>query len=783
MSAPATDHVWRLATQSAWSAPWLGLGVALALVAIGLGVWSARRERRRWRRVVLGALRFCSVATALVLFLQPAIEFEDVTRVPNHVAILVDASQSMSLAERKGDPTRAERAAKLLRESSTLLTRWRGEHAIDFYRFGGELEPATEASLAALTPAQAKASSTHLREALTELRKRYDGDDLGGVVVISDGIDNGRWASGLDAGERDVVKGLATPVSTAWTGRAGLRDVAIPRVLSDGFAFARNVVKVEAVVRTVGAREAGWIGKKIVISLKQIVPATGTSEVARATITLDGKSPEQRVAFEFTPERVGKFVYEISTPVLDGEAIADNNARAFLLKVIRDKVRVLLVAGRPSWDERFLRGLLKRDPNVDLISFFILRTPSDAEVGGPEELSLIPFPTEELFDEQLPSFDLVFLDNFNFAPYGVERYLPKIREYVEGGGALAMVGGDLSFSSGGYYGSPIADVLPVELLPDAQGEQLVTTDPFRMQLTAEGRGHPITALRPGSVENRKRWESLAPLDGQNLVARARPGATVLGVHPTLRAADGRPMPVLAVSDVGKGRSLAFLSDGSWRWGFGAALDDLDATAGGGARAYQTFWENAIRWLIKDPELRLVRVETDAPEYTAGEPVHIKVRVREPDYRPAVKTSVSLTIARAGFANPEPIALRTDDNGEAIFDAATLPPGGYRVTARRSSGGAPPAMNSDDEVFLVRAAGKELDDPEARDALLRDVASASGGEYRAPGQSLEGVPMKPPRVVRVNRYRDLELWSTWMSLLAAALLLSAEWGLRRRWGLA
>ena len=136
--------------------------------------------------------------------------------------------------------------------------------------------------------------------------------------------------------------------------------------------------------------------------------------------------------------------------MLEGEAIAENNARAFLLKVIRDKIRVLQVTGRPSWDERFLRGLLKHDPNVDLVSFFILRTPTDVELVPSDELSLIPFPTEELFQEQLRSFDVVFLQNFNYGPYGIGAYLGEISDYVEEGGGLAMIGGDLSFTSGGY---------------------------------------------------------------------------------------------------------------------------------------------------------------------------------------------------------------------------------------------------------------------------------------------------------------------------------------------
>ena len=121
--------------------------------------------------------------------------------------------------------------------------------------------------------------------------------------------------------------------------------------------------------------------------------------------------------------------------MLAGEALASNNQQSFTLKVIRDRVRVLHLAGRPSWDERFLRSMLRRDPNVDLVSFFILRTETDEQPWNRDELSLIPFPTYEIFEEQLHSFDLVIFQNFNYAPYGVEPFLPNVRDYVEEGGA------------------------------------------------------------------------------------------------------------------------------------------------------------------------------------------------------------------------------------------------------------------------------------------------------------------------------------------------------------
>ena len=766
-------------------APWGRVGQIAALLCgciIVVFAWRALRHDERWsRRWILLALRLGAVTAALVLFFEPAVRLQNVTRLPNHVAVLVDGSESMRLSEKPGEPSRAARAAAFLRAQKDAIARLSREHVVDYYTFGSELSPTTLDSLTTTPPMRADA--TRLREALANLRARYEGRDLGGVIVVSDGVDNGRLGGalgdkGLDVESTDFVKSLDSPIHAAWVGRPGLTDVAIARVLADDFAFVRTAVTIEAVVRVVG-RGPGWDGKTLPVTLRRDgVP------IKVAEVTVESGVTEYRVAFQFTPERVGKYLYEISTPVLPGEAIVENNARAFLLKVIRDKVRVLQVTGRPSWDVRFLRGQLKRDPNVDLIAFFILRTPTDVELVPSEELSLIPFPTEELFQEQLRSFDLVFLQNFNYGPYGIGAYLGEIKRYVEEGGGLAMIGGDLSFTSGGWAGTPVADVLPVELLPEGPPEKLIDAAPFKLQLTAEGRAHPLTALKLDVAQNRARWAELPELDGVNLVARAKPGATVLGVHPTKKDADGKPLPVLTVGEAGKGRVLALGSDDSWRWGFADKAGDERG------RAYQRFWDAAIRWLIKDPALNFLRIETDQPEYARGQKVQVTVRALGTDYQPLAGAKLDVTVARiptvldvATTARLEPVAAQhgvTDEDGELTFELPPPAPGGYRITARATLAGRPV---EEDEVFLVRGAGRELEEPEARDDLLRAVASVSGGSFRGPGESLDGLAFWPPRVVRVNQHRDVEVWSRWWMLAVAAGCLALNWALRRRWGYA
>jgi uncharacterized membrane protein len=762
----ATFNEWRWVLSAPWGRIGLAIGITVAAAALIIGVLGTRREARPMRRITLCTLRGAALGAALVLYIQPALELRHVTREPNHVAVLVDDSLSMSLAERKGGPTRAERAAALLAASDEALARWRQDHAVDFYTFSDGLSPAGEEALRAkITP---RGDATDLRQALEAVRARYDGRELAGVVLISDGVPTGRFADGVaDGSARDFLADLGVRVHTVWVGRRGLADISVARVEADDFAFVRTAVRIDAVIR-----QSGLPPRDVVVTLER-----DGAPVKTVTVHLGEGDAEARASFEIVPERIGKFVYRISVPVADEEAIESNNARAFVLRVIRDKVRVLQLAGRPSWDERALRAFCKTNPNYDLVSLFILRTGDDIQIVPPEELSLIPFPTEELFEEQLGSFDVVVVQNFELARYGIGPYLENLRAYVGAGGGLAVVGGDLAFSSGGYAGSALTEALPVALLPEGTpAEALVDTAEFRPHLTAEGLRHPVTRLRFDRRENEARWAALPPLAGVNLVAGATPKAVVLADHPSLRTASGAPMPVLAVGEYGQGRSLALTTDTAWRWGFVAA-----ERPGDDGRAFAVFWENAIRWLIRDPELEYLHVESDQAEYPPGASPRLAVRLVDKDYRPAAGQRVRVELARADSATRGPAilerAVETGEGGEAILPVPGLSPGAYRATAR--------ATVSDrevvaDDVFLIRPEREELARPAAREDILAAVAEATGGKHLGGVSVLDpALLFAPPRVVRIDRKSDVELWSRPHLLVLALLFFGAEWALRRR----
>jgi uncharacterized membrane protein len=750
---------------------WL-LVIALGSAVAGLYFsWRGyRRSAVRQRRWVLFGLRAGAVATALFIFLEPGQECRTVTRRQTTVLVALDVSRSMSVADRAGQATRLERGRQAVERLLDELEARAAEHRTELFTYDAQAQSVSPVELAGIS---ADGDATRLEESLEQIFMRRTTEDLAALVIVSDGADNGTVGQHLRFVAREpetpqdalaFFKRLAVPVHAVTVGeREGLRDVAIASVRYDPLVFVHNAFEIEVEI-TVRGYEA------------LALPVTLYRDEAVASMQVVQVRPGNThypLSFRIHPERVGKFLYSIVVPEQVGEATLANNRRDLAIKVVRDKIRVLQVAGRPSWDERFLRRLLKRNPNVDLVSFFILRTPTDLTLVPPGELSLIPFPTRELFTEALPTFDLVIFQNFDYRPYEMRQYLSHVSRYVrDHGGAFAMVGGELSFGSGGYAGTEIAEILPVELPPPGE-KRLLHPEPFRPVLTDAGRRHPILRLTPGDRANDDAWAALPLLEGVNLVAGLRSGATALAVHPKIRVR-GQAMPLLSVLDVGKGRTLALGTDTTWHW----AMGDLGKSET--SQPYPTFWNNAIRWLIRDPELELVRIVPERESFHPRERAAVEVRVQGRDYLPAVGAEVVLRLdPLRGGPRLERHGV-TAESGRWRADLGELAAGPYRVTARAQHRG--DDLGEATEALLVVVPTRELEDPRADPALLERLARETGGRvWKAEEAPPRDLPLRPPRVVRVDRKRATGYWDNLVVLLLAIAFLGAEWMLRRRWG--
>jgi uncharacterized membrane protein len=760
---PTTYDAWKLVSLSPlppWALAALGVAVLAGVVLAGLGL---AREPLRRRKLSLWTLRVLAGIAALFFLLEPGVRNMQVAQTKNRVAVLVDRSASMNFPVEEGGRTRSEVVAAYLDQVASHFEALSDRFTFELYGFDPELAP-TDPDRLRKEPA--RSGRTDLLSAIRSARAGEQGATarkLSGILMFSDGADNADLASGVVGAARTTLGELGVPVSTFLVGQDGLRDLSIDRVKVDDFAFVRNSITVEV---QVGGR--GFSGQTVPVVLSR-----ENQTVANKTVTLRSAADVQTVSFTFTPDQTGRFVYTVAVPVYPGEAVRENNTASFVLKVIRDRIRVLQVVGRPSWDERFLRGLLKGDPNVDLVSFYILRTSNeDANVLDPNrELSLIPFPMEQIFDEKLHTFDVVIFQNFGYVDrtLNLQQYEDNLERYVHQGGAFAMLGGDLAFGEGRVTFPTLMKAMPVEPSGIRPSEER-----FSARLTVEGARHPVTAIAQGTTETHgAAWARLPAIPGANLT-RARQGATVLLDHP-LQTVDGQSAPILALWDYGRGRSLALTTDASWFWAF-----PLHAQ-GSAERYYDRFWSNALRWLVRDPALTTLRVVADPPQVEPGRPIAAIVTARLPDYAPAPDAEVKVDLY--SMEEGQVVGSQVGTTGPDGVVRLEFPPakaGAYKLQAAARRGGQ--ELGEGEDAVAVRAVGPELSDASVRGELLEQIARVTGGRaYKLPQSGLPNVPLLDPPVVEVGRSRDEPLWDRWYYLLALAVLLGGEWFLRRRFG--
>lgn len=745
--------------------------LALGIVILAMTFWNVRRARPMWHRVLLVALRFVLLALLGVLFLEPSLQEERVTRNRNHVLVVVDTSRSMDLDH--GDRKRIDLVRDFLGKRPVFWETLRERSDLAFFRFAGGLEPFDAKDAAEAVTADG--DRTDLFTVLQALRERYRDRDVAGVLILSDGVDNGTLATrleggaGLDAETKRLVEAFDAPFFTyGIAGTGALRDVSIDALRAADFAFLLNQTTIEAVVRGVGLD-----GVTVRAVLREDGAVLGQKDVA-----FQGGNDRHDVAFDMVPRALGEHVYTVSVDPLEDEVSPHNNARSAVVRVLRDRVRVLQIAGHPSWDVRFLRNLLKNNPNVDLISFFILVNTTNLLAVSPGETSLIPFPARELFVEELGGFDLVVLQDFNYGPFSTRQHLHRVSQFVRDGGALLMIGGRLAFSAGGYQGTAITEVLPVSLPPGGVPEQTLSTSEFRPVVTPTGEFHPILQIGADAAETAELWKTLPPLEGTNLFDGVEPGGLVLAAHPTL-SHGGRARPVIAVREVGDGRSMVLGSDSSWFWSF------RQAGQGGDPHVYDRFWNNAIRWLIKDPTLDLVQVQATAERYRLTEPIQATVTVLQPDYRPAAEAAVTVQVWRRAtepgdverLVHEEP-GVRTTADGTWTLAWQPEAPGIYEIVAESAQGGLP---RKGRDLLSVEDTDPEMAQIIPTVPVLETLAQATGGYFAPLDGPAVPPPVEEPSTMEVTERRFDDLWTSPWLLIAAVFLFASEWVLRRRWG--
>ena len=740
---------------------WLVALIAVVTVALLIQQFlGLTRRLPLGQSVSLTALRALVYGVLIFFLFGPALIDKRVTKLRRPLTVLIDSSQSMGFpASAKSAPgdKNAKSRLDLVREKlaagaqEPMLQKLNRDYDLKLVRFGTGLEPISTAGLAGLTPQD---PGTRLLE-LLQATARDGSAASAGVIVFTDGITNGDKKT-LDGGPA-----LTVPVFAVGVGEAeGFTDVRIAKLGAPEFAFRGREFKIDLTIQASGMK-----GKSVPLFFNR-----GRNIVTSRTVAVDADSFEQKITLSFTPRDLGTHGFSVSIPAQAGEQITQNNSKEFKVEVQRDKIRILTLSGSPAWNYRFLRMAMKQDPLIELVSFVFLRTPTDTVDVPESQLSLIPFPIDDIFLEELKNFDVIFLDDFSHRAYFNPSYLERVRDFVRDGGGLAMLGGPRSFDAGGYGESALKEALPVEL--DGKGS-FQATAALNVALTPAGKAHPITRLLPDPKANEEAWSKMPALTGMNQVRAAR-GETLI-----TSSGEGGGAPLLTIGRFGKGRTLALMSDDAWRWNFIAAGNKESP------QNHLKLVRQAARWLAQEPSFEQLQLRPIAAAIP-GEKIQIKLKVLKDDFTPTRQATVQLRVF-GPEGEPTAVAASADsEEGEYTGEFIPTKEGTHRVEAEASLGGK--VLGKDRGSFTAAFAYGETDDGLPRLDLLKRIAENSKGEYFSINdwndKALDKVAAKLESIApsQLVEQRQTRLWSTLWPFAIVLTLLSIEWYLRRKWGL-
>lgn len=589
--------------------PWLAIAI-LAALATGLAILGFLRGLRGT------AIRFTASLAVLAALANPLLLQEERDPLTTVVPVIVDRSQSQQIA---GRPAQTDQALAGLRER---LARF----------------PNLEPRIVEVTdPGDSDAPSTKLFEALQTATADVPPARVGGAIFVTDG-----QVHDLPPDTQPLP--FSAPIHALVTGKAGEFDRRIEILRAPRF---------------------GIVDEEQELTFRVFDDGEPSSQPADVSVKMNGEDlgtvsalPGAETSYAFKVPRGGNNVLEFSVAGTPGEVTDVNNRAIHLIEGIRQNLRVLLVSGEPHAGERAWRNLLKSDASVDLVHFTILRPPEKQDGTPINELSLIAFPTRELFVEKINDFDLIIFDRYQHRGVLPILYYDYIAEYVRNGGALLIAAGPEHASQDSIALTPLESVLPAA--PTGEVHQAG----FYPRLSDQGKRHPVTRGLDGSAVEPPQWGRWF----RSVEVGDAAGETVM------TADEGRPLLVLNRAE--QGRVAMLLSDQGWLWARGFE--------GGGPHV--SLYRRIAHWLMKEPEL-----EEEA------------LRAR------AQGRTLEVTRQTIGDA-PGPATITTPSGESITLDLSEIQPGLYRGERRMTETGLFTVANGDFSTLVHVGA---VDAPEFR----------------------------------------------------------------------
>ncbi|MEQ1727736.1 MAG: glutamine amidotransferase, partial [Vicinamibacterales bacterium] len=725
----------------------LVLTLVAALAAASLITYRGIRSQGHPReRAVLVGIRLALLLLILFCLFRPSLILRAAVPQQNFLGVLIDDSRSMTIADTDDKP-RTDFVQQQFGEGGALAQALSQRFVLRYFRFSSSAD-----RLGSTSDLKYGGTSTRLGAALERARDELSGLPLAGLVLITDGADTS--ADTLDESLASL-KARQIPVFPVGVGQDRFaRDIQVTRVETPRSTLKGTSLAVDVVIS-----QTGYAGSTVPLQVEDGGRIVSTQNVV---LPADGQSATVRVNFTATDAGARLFTFHVAPQ--QGEQVTQNNARDALVEVTDARERVLYMEGEPRPEMKFVRRAVADDPNLSVT--ILQRTAEDKylrlDVGSAEEVvGGFPKTREELF-----AYRAIILGSVEAASFSPDQ-LRMLADFVsKRGGSLLMLGGRRSFAEGGWAGTPVAEVLPVEFDGGARGG---TNGPYFTHLsvrpTQAGAVYPLTQLAENAAASATKWEGMPGVTAVNQVRAVKPGATVLLTGTT----DTRQeQVVLAYQRYGRGKSLAFPIQDSWLWKMDAAVPVEDMT-------HATFWRRLVRWLVDgvpDP----VNITTSIDRVEPGEPLKLSAEVVDPAFVEVNDAQVLATVTSpSGKTSEVPLEWTVTKDGEYKGQFVPDEAGTYEVRTSAMRDGK--ELGATTMHARASAGDSEYFDAAMRSSLLSRVAEDTGGQFFTPANaaSLPEAINYSGRGVTVVEERDL--WDMPIILMALLALIAAEWGYR------
>jgi uncharacterized membrane protein len=739
---------------SAWPA-WLLIVFILAAAAglallIRARLCNAAPKLRAGRAWIIWSMQSALVALILLLLWQPAISVSELSSQQNIIAIVIDGSRSMGIADSEG---KTREAAALAALEGGLLAGLRKRFQTRIYRLGSNLSRVdSPAQIAPVEPA------THIADALEQLTAETSDLPVGAVLLLSDGSENtaGLGNPGIAAGALQVLKNRRLPVHTIGFGmESPTHDIEI-----EDLGVAASATANARAAATFTLIQHGYAGQKTTLSVRDGDKTLAAQEV---TLAADGRLQSEELFFPVGAAGARSLTFSVEP--LSGEENLANNAVTRPILVSDAKRRILYIEGEPRWEYKFIRRAEDSDPTVQIVS--MLRTSENKiyrqGIGDPNELAE-GFPTRP---EDLFAYSGIVIGSVA-ADYFTPLQQELLREYVDRrGGGILFLGGREALSDGNWSASALSELLPT-FLPS--GNHNFHRNPATVELTAAGIDSPITRLLDDPEKNAARWRRLTYLADYEDAGSPKPGATVLAEMDAGR----RRLPLLVTQSYGRGRTAILATGGTWRWQMSEALGDP---------SHDLFWQQLLRWLV---------AQSPGP-VTASMParllmdegrVQFTAEVRDRQFQSAAGAHVTAHIAGPGRTDAlVDLAPSQDTPGQYQAEWTATAPGDYLAEVTGESADAPPQQLGSEVLTFQREDGVAENFHTGQNRrLLEQLAAETGGRYWSPSD-LKNLPRDISySEAGISVRSTKELWNMPIVFLLLLGLPVAEWLLRRKWGI-